>query len=170
MHLGYVCLPGDGETDRLLAEVAARLKAQGLALAGAVQVNSHRPGRRKADMDLHLLPGGPVVRISIDRGEGATGCRLDTAALEEAAVVVARRVEGADVLFLNKFGKQEAEGHGFADSLAEALSQGIPVVVGMVDHFLEGFLAFADGHAAELPGEVEGVLDWIAAARRERAA
>ena len=165
MRLGYVHLSEEGDTNRLLDSVARRLQERGIRTAGTVQIDSLRPGRKKADMDLRLLPDGPVVRISLDRGDGAAGCRLDAAALEEAAAIVALRLDEAQALIVNKFGKQEASGHGLADSVAEALSRGTPVVVGMADHFLEGFLAYAGGCAVKLPGEEEAVLDWIAQAQ-----
>lgn len=164
MKLGYLCLPGEGETDLLLQEVARLLAACGVATAGAVQINTAREGRTKPDMDLFLLPGGPVIRISVQRGEAAAGCRLDTAALEEAAVIVAQRLTAAQVLIVNKFGQQEATGHGLADSIAAALAAGKPVLTGTAEHFLQGFLAWADGHETALPGDAAAVADWVAQA------
>ncbi len=170
MKLGYISAGPEGETDLLLQEVAQRLAAHGLKTAGTVQINTLRPGRKKSDMDLFLLPEGPQIRISLDRGEAATGCRLDTAALEEAAVIAAQRLSGADVLMVNKFGKQEADGHGLADSVAEALGDGKPVLCGMADHFLEGFLNYAAGQAEELPRDLDRVFAWVLAAHEARLA
>lgn len=170
MKLGYISAGPEGETDLLLQEVSRRLLAAGLALAGTVQINTLRPGRTKSDMDLYLLPEGPQIRISFDRGEAATGCRLDTAALEDAAVIVAQRLAAADALFVNKFGKQEADGHGLADSVAEALGDGKPVICGMADHFLEGFLNYAGGHATELTRDADQVFAWVLDAHQARLA
>ena len=170
IRLGYIAAGPEGETDLLLQEVSHRLIARGLMVAGTVQVNTLRPGRKKSDMDLFLLPEGPTVRISLDRGEAATGCRLDTSALEEAAVIVAQRLTASDVLMVTKFGKQEADGHGLADSVAEALAAGKPVLCGMADHFLEGFLNYAAGHATELPRDADRVLAWVLAGHEARLA
>lgn len=114
MRIAYVSLQGRGRTDQLIAEVADRLTAEGLRLAGTVQSNHERPNRKKCDMDLRVLPDGPVVRISEDRGELASGCILDSGALEQTVHEVERRLDGADILIVNKFGKREAEGKGLA--------------------------------------------------------
>ncbi|NPD13620.1 DUF2478 domain-containing protein [Xinfangfangia sp. D13-10-4-6] len=170
IRLGYIAAGPEGETDLLLRAVSDRLIAAGLSLAGTVQINTLQPGRSKSDMDLFLLPQGPQIRISLDRGDAAKGCRLDTSALEEAAVIVAQRLEAADVLMVNKFGKQEADGHGLADSVAAALTDGKPVLCGMADHFLEGFLNYASGHATELPRDADQVFDWVLTGHRARLA
>ena len=62
MYLGYVSLPGRGANDRFLGQVAAQLQDRGLRLAGTVQSNIERPGRRKCDMDIIVLPDGPAGR------------------------------------------------------------------------------------------------------------
>jgi hypothetical protein len=77
MKLAYVSVAGRGATDELLEEAVARLEAEGVPLAGTVQTNSQREGRAKCDMDLRVLPDGPVLRISQDLGDSARGCRLD---------------------------------------------------------------------------------------------
>lgn len=164
MHLGYITLSGRGRIDALLAEVVARLEAQGVALAGTVQSNTGRPDRRQCDMDLRLMPGGPVVRISVDRGAEARGCRLDAGVLEQSVLWVTRHLDGAALLVVNKFGKQEAEGRGLAPVIAEALGRGMPVLVGVNGLNLPPFLDFADGLAERLdpdPGHVSG---WCLAA------
>ncbi|WP_112309702.1 DUF2478 domain-containing protein [Pseudogemmobacter bohemicus] len=170
MKLGYISAGPEGETDLLLQEVSRRLIAHGLNMAGTLQINTRQPGRSKSDMDLWLLPEGPQIRISLDRGEAAAGCRLDTAALEDAAVIVAQRLSAADVLMVNKFGKQEADGHGLADSVADALGDGKPVLCGMADHFLEGFLNYAAGHAEELPRNADQVFAWVLEGHQARLA
>ncbi|MCZ0962343.1 DUF2478 domain-containing protein [Paracoccus benzoatiresistens] len=160
MQLGYVSLPGRGANDQFLCQIAMQLQARGLRLAGTVQSNVERPGRKKCDMDIMVLPDGPVLRISEDRGDLARGCRLDAGVLEQAVVGVAHALPGADLLIVNKFGKQEAEGRGMAPLIAEALDQGIPVLLGVNGLNLPAFQDFAGGLAAALPAEPSGVLDW----------
>jgi hypothetical protein len=80
MDLAYVSLSGRGATDALLATAVARLHARGIVPAGTVQTNPPCAGREKCDMDIHVLPDGPVLRISQDLGAAARGCRLDSSA------------------------------------------------------------------------------------------
>jgi len=160
MKLGYVSMRGKGRIDLLLAEVVERLEADGVAMAGAVQINIDRPGRPRCDMDLRLLPDGPVVRISVDRGAEARGCRLDAGVLEQSALWVANALEKAELLVVNKFGKQEAEGKGLAGSIADALSRDLPVLVGVNGLNLPAFLQFAGGMAQELSPDAADIVDW----------
>lgn len=160
MKLAYVTLQGRGRTDALIAEVATRLTADGLRLAGTVQSNIERPNRRKCDMDLAVLPDGPVVRISEDRGDLARGCTLDSGALEQTVVAVQQRLDGAEVLIVNKFGKREAEGRGLVPVIAEALDRGLPVLIGVNGLNLAAFLAFAGDGVTPLPPDAARVADW----------
>jgi nucleoside-triphosphatase THEP1 len=160
MTLAYVSLEGRGKTDLFLMAIALRLQAQGVRLAGCVQSNIDRPGRAKCDMDLRVLPDGPIVRISEDRGSLARGCILDSGALEQTVFEVERRLAKADLLIINKFGKRESEGKGLVPVIAEAVGRGTPVLVGVNGLNLPQFLAFCDGHVTALPTDPDRVADW----------
>ncbi|WP_135448225.1 DUF2478 domain-containing protein [Tabrizicola caldifontis] len=163
MRIAYVSLQGRGRTDQLIAEVADRLAAQGVRLAGTVQSNHERPDRRKCDMDLRVLPDGPTLRISEDRGDLARGCILDSGALEQAVHEVERRLDGADILIVNKFGKREAEGRGLTPVIAEALHRSLPVLVGVNGLNLAALLSFVEEEIQGLPTNAEAVADWCLA-------
>ncbi|MGQ0610495.1 MAG: DUF2478 domain-containing protein [Paracoccaceae bacterium] len=160
MRLGYVSLAGRGANDVLLAQAAALAEAEGLALAGCVQVNTDRAGTEDCDMDLRILGGGPLVRINQRLGAGSRGCKLDPGALEAAVAEVGARLGGAQVLVLNKFGKHEALGRGFRPLVGEALGQGMTVILGVNRLNLEAFLHFAGDLATELPPEPQAILDF----------
>ena len=160
MQIGYVYSDIRGETDRLLADVAARLMAEGVAVAGAVQHNIACDDSHHCDMDVKVLPDGPVVRISQNLGAASSGCRLDAGALEMAVAEVAQRLPGARLLIVNKFGKHEAEGRGFRALIGSALEAGMPVLIGVNAMNMQAFQAFA-GEMAEplVPAELE---TWLA--------
>ena len=161
MHLAYVTAKERGATDACLAEAVARLSGSGLRLVGGVQSSEGRPGRDQCDMDLTLLPGGPVLRISQDLGPLAQGCRLDADALETAVAEVARRLPGAQALVVNKFGKQEQIGRGFVPLIAQALEAGLPVLVGVNAMNLKGFLDFAGDLGESLSPDPKLAADWL---------
>lgn len=169
MKLGYTGLPGRGASDRFLAQVVDGLAGR-LRLCGTVQTNTARADRRKCDMDVRLLSSGEVLRISEDRGAIARGCTLDTGVLAQAVVVTEAALPGADLLIVNKFGKTEAEGGGFAPVIGEALCLDIPVLVGVNALNLRAFEAFSDGLAEALPADLAEVRDWCLRAGLRHAA
>ena len=160
MRLAHISIAGRGETDRFLAAVAGALETAGVRLAGTVQTNIARADRTRCDMDLRVLPDGPVYRISEDRGAAARGCMLDHGALEQTVAEVARRLDGADILIVNKFGKAEAEGRGLVPVISEALERGMTVLVGVNGLNLPLYLDFASGLSDALPATEETVAAW----------
>lgn len=161
MKLGYIMSQGRGATDPRLAGVARQLMLRGLRLCGTIQVNTERGDGRHCDMDLMVLPDGPALRISQDRGKWARGCRLDAGSLELAVARVAGALdEGADLMVINKFGKHEAEGRGFRSVIGSALDRGVPVLVGLNPLNREAFDTFAGGLATELSGDPRTILEW----------
>ncbi len=161
MKFAYTLAPGRGETNLLLASLAQRLAARGMALCGAVQIDTERELGHRCDMDLQVLPDGPVIAISQDLGPLARGCRLDTDALESAVLLTERALEnGAELMILNKFGKHESEGRGFRETIATALGRGLPVLVGANKINLDALREFAGGEVEELPAELDLLVDW----------
>ncbi|MFN4098839.1 MAG: DUF2478 domain-containing protein [Pararhodobacter sp.] len=155
---------GRGDTDRLLAEIAHKLIAEGWPLAGVVQVNTDCPGRSACDMDLRVLGRPEVVRISQRLGEGSQGCRLDPEGLATAVGLVEAVLDtGPRLLILNKFGKAEIEGRGFRHVIAQALGQGVPVLLGLKALNRPGFEEFAEGMAESLPADLAAALGWCRA-------
>ncbi|TXH97502.1 MAG: DUF2478 domain-containing protein [Pseudorhodobacter sp.] len=159
MPIAYVSLAGRGATDALIAAALAQVIPA--RLAGTVQRDVPRAGRTLCDMELVVLPDGPVFRINQDRGEAARGCRLDGGALEEAVVAVAARLPDAEALVVNKFGKLEAQGHGYVPLIAEGVARDLPVLIGVNGLNLPDLLAFCDGLALALPPEPDAVADWL---------
>ncbi|WP_029059543.1 DUF2478 domain-containing protein [Stappia stellulata] len=162
MKIAYTMAPGRGDTDLLLFDLSRRLLEKGIRATGVVQINAERDDAGPCDMDVQVLPEGPVIRISQSLGREARGCRLDPAALERAVgLVEARLASGADCLIVNKFGKHEAEGRGFRTAIAEALSADMPVLVGLNALNAEAFHQFSGGPATELPANVEDLVHWM---------
>ncbi|MDP5306698.1 DUF2478 domain-containing protein [Paracoccus spongiarum] len=169
--LGWFGLPDSaapGEADRLLARLVDDLTAAGLRLAGAVQHNLGGDGDCACEMDVVVIgEEDRPVRISQSLGRGSTGCRLDAGALEVAALRVARRLAGADLLIVPKFGRQEAAGRGFRDVIAQAIGGGLPVLLHVPPEQRADFLGFCDGIGERLAPDA--LADW-AALRARRAA
>lgn len=166
MQLAYILSPDSGVTDRVLADVAAQLAGRSVALCGVVQRETPAGAGHRCHMDLRILPGGPDLRISQDRGRLARGCRLDPDALETAVAQTARRLDAeTDLLIVNKFGKHEAMGRGFRTVIAAAIEMGVPVLLGVNALNLEAFEQFAGGFAVRLECRAAPVIGWAVQAK-----
>ncbi|SDU04525.1 DUF2478 domain-containing protein [Stappia sp. ES.058] len=162
MKIAYTVAPGRGDTDLLLFGLSRCLLEKDVRATGVVQINAARDDAGPCDMDVKVLPDGPVIRISQSLGREARGCRLDPTALERAVGLVETRLAASvDCLIVNKFGKHEAEGRGFRTAIAEALSADIPVLVGLNRLNAEAFHKFSGGLATELPPNIEDLACWM---------
>lgn len=143
-----------------------RWRALGLSVAGVLQHQVFEDADRRCDVLLEDLTSGHRTALFEDRGAGASGCRLDQAALAEATA----RVEGSleqtpDVLVLNKFGKAECEGGGLRDLMASAIDRRIPVVIGVSRDRLDAWRKFAGDFAIELSDDTSEVERWLGGLR-----
>ncbi|SDY06064.1 DUF2478 domain-containing protein [Citreimonas salinaria] len=162
MKLAYTMAPGRGDMDLVLERLAGRLASRGMKCCGTVQINTERADAGPCDMDVRVLPDGPVLRISQNLGPSARGCRLDPDALETAVGLVADSLaSGVDILIVNKFGKHEADGRGFRDVIAEALAMGVPVLVGANALNREAFQTFSGDTATELAPDLVALDRWV---------
>ena len=116
-------------------------------------------------MDVRVLPDGPDIRITQALGKGSTGCRLNPAGIAEAVAAVENSgIAGAGLFVLNKFGPQEAEGHGFCAAIGTALEHDIPVLVGVGKGSRAALEGFVDDLGEALPPESEAIYAWCKAA------
>ncbi|SHJ50216.1 Nucleoside-triphosphatase THEP1 [Shimia gijangensis] len=161
MRIAYTLASGRGETNILVADLVQTLQAQGVRLCGTVQIDIDRDVNEKCDMDVRVLPDGPTIRISQSLGKNARGCRLDPDALEQAVALAEKALdEGTDLLIVNKFGKHEADGRGFRNTIARALELGVPVLVGANKLNVDALVEFCGGIAEPLPAEPDRLLQW----------
>ncbi len=165
MKLAFVSATGRGETDRLLSQTAARLIEGGARVSGIVKVlETGTAEGHDCDMDVRVLPDGPVIRITQSLGPGAQGCRLNPGAIAESVAAVEQLgLRESDLFILNKFGPEEASGRGFCAEIGAALEAGIPVIVGVGGASLEAFDAFAGGLAESLPPDIDEICAWYRA-------
>ncbi|WP_037255332.1 DUF2478 domain-containing protein [Roseobacter sp. SK209-2-6] len=162
MQIAYTMAPGRGDTDQILYQLASRLMTAGVEPCGTVQINTDRTDGGKCDMDVQVLPDGPTIRISQNLGKSARGCRLNPDALEQSVSLTETALhKGADLLIVNKFGKHEAEGRGFRSLIGDALSQGIPVLVGLNDLNRDAFFEFVGGEGYEIAPNVDLLEAWV---------
>ncbi len=71
--------------------------------------------------------------------------------------------DGADIVILNKFGKQEAEGRGLRGPIAKAVELGIPVLVGLNASRIQSWTEFCGDSDTVFGTDVFAIDRWLAA-------
>lgn len=158
--------PGQGPAmDALLEDLAHRLASEGLRLAGAVQHTLKQPSMPRCDMVLEDLGTHGIHPISVDRSIAVQGCRMEPSAVENLAMLASQAIErGVDAFILNRFGKNEAAGRGYREVISNAVSLGVPVLVGVSAANLEKWEAFATSGYRRLDVDTTAARQWFAAA------
>jgi hypothetical protein len=156
----------DQDPDEILRQFAFDLNARGYRAVGLVQLGHHCLDAPK--LSAMLVHTGEELQLFQNLGACATGCRLDVAKLLDAGAQVARAIDqGADLVIVNRFGRQEREGKGLSFLVERALSADIPVVIAVPSHRFADWIRFADGMSVKLRCDRE-VLDmwWRAVSAR----
>jgi molybdate transport system ATP-binding protein len=161
-RLGAVVYPGETEIEPILAEVRDRLTERGdLRLGGVVPRDGDLMANGRHEMLLDDLESGAVFSISQELGAGAESCILDVDGLTRARLAILAAVDGGvDLLFVGKFAKQEAAGHGIREEIGAALIADIPTLVVLREGQLDAWRAFAGDDWQRLAPEPEAIIAW----------
>ena len=152
----------DQDPDETLCEFANDLKARGYRAVGLVQTGHHcLDAPRLSAMLVHT---GEELQLFQNLGACATGCRLDVGRLLDAGAQVASAIDqGADLVIVNRFGRQECEGKGLSYLVERALSADIPVVIAVPSHRFADWIKFADGMSVKLRCDRQTLDAWWSA-------
>jgi hypothetical protein len=149
----------DQDPDEILRDFAADLKADGVRAVGLVQTGHHCLDTPK--LSAMLVHSGEELQLFENLGTCSTGCRLDVGQLLDAGAQVATAIDqGADVVIVNRFGRQEREGKGLSYLVDRALSADIPVVIAVPSHRFADWIRFADGMSVKLRCDRESLDVW----------
>jgi molybdate transport system ATP-binding protein len=160
-HLAAILYRPDDDVDALLADFADALLRGGERIGGVVQRNLKDESGRSNGMHVIDLWTGRQISICQPLGTGATACKLDPGGLAEASLAVARAVsDGAELIIVNKFSKQEAAGHGLRGELAEAIIAGGPVLTAVPEKCFDAWKEFTGDHGTTLLCARHVVDDW----------
>jgi hypothetical protein len=149
----------DGDPDAVLRDFAADLGRRGYRAVGLVQLGHHCVDAPR--LSAMLVHTGEELPLFQDLGACATGCRLDVGQLLNAAAQVAHAIDqGADLVIVNRFGRQEREGKGLSYLIERALSADIPVVIAVPSHRFADWIKFADGMSVKLHCDLGSLNAW----------
>lgn len=151
---------GDGGTDDLISSVAISLMNRGWRVRGLTQERFRKD--EHCQYSLVDLETGLAHSISQNLGFHSDACRLNLQSMADASMVLKRIAdEGADIAIVNRFGKEEASGRGFATEILNIMSRGIPLITIVQDEQLSAWREFTGGMAVELPNKFEHVMSWV---------
>jgi hypothetical protein len=147
------------DPDQILREFAADLNRRGYRAVGLVQLGHHCVDASK--LSAMLVHTGEELQLFQDLGACAKGCRLDVGQLLDAGGQVASAIDqGADLVIINRFGRQEREGKGLSYLVERALSADIPVMIAVPSHRFADWIKFADGMSVKLGCNREALDTW----------
>jgi hypothetical protein len=157
--LAAVVYEPDQDPDAVLRDFASELRARGFRAVGLLQL-----GHRCLDapeLSVALLHSGETLQLFQNLGAWASGCRLDVGKLLNAGAQIEDAIDhGADLLIVNRFGRQEREGKGLTFLVERALSADIPVVIAVPSHRFADWIRFADGMSVKLHCNRESLDAW----------
>src|ERR1700748_3694432 len=148
----------DQDPDEILRDFAAELNRRGYRAVGLVQLGHHCVDDNLSAMLVHT---GEQLPMFQDLGSCSAGCRLDGGQLRGAVQQIATAIdEGADLVIINRFGRQEREGKGLTYLVERALSADIPVVIAVPRHRFADWIRFADGMSVKLNCDRDSLHAW----------
>ena len=161
-RLAAIVYDEGARVDRLMTDFARGLVAAGVNARGIVQLPPDEAGCGPgALMKLMAVGSGEIIALCQNLGPGATSCHLDTSALARASMILrAEAARPSDILFVSKFGKQEASGRGLRDELAFAVGEGRRVLTAVKRNLVKTWLGFTGGQGALLEARPWVVHDW----------
>lgn len=171
MPLRAAAIEDDGscDVDQLLAEVAERLRHDGLRVRGLLMTYPEGRDNCACSMVLVDVDTAQTYLVSQSLGAGATGCRADTQGFARASEVLRRALTDLpDLVISNRFGGLEAGGGGFRNELLELLSNDVPLLTAVGSRYRDAWEAFTGG-AQVLPASIDAVEAWLAGTLGTRA-
>lgn len=153
----------DTTAEFVLTGFADELKSEGLSVGGLVQEFLYDDEKNRIGLDAIEVDTGKRIPINrpteSDKINGV--CSLDRSALAESTEALRRAIKDrVDLIVVEKFGEQEQQGHGLADEILTAMSEGIPTVVLVPASALEQWNTFSGGMSDLLPCSADAVRKW----------
>jgi molybdate transport system ATP-binding protein len=148
--------------DDLLLVFARELADRGVRVGGVLQVpkgeNGCGPEAPRRVRDLATGEDHPICWTA--RG-GPDECGLDPGRLRLAAARVrAATASRVDLVFVSRFGKEEARGLGFLPEMSDAVLEGVPLLTAVRRSLVDRWLSWNDGLGTLLEARLWVLREW----------
>ena len=149
-----------------LSAFAQRLRAQGLRVAGVIEVSRCDDEGACKSLSVQDLESGETFPISQKLGAGSEACNLDPSGLAIACGRVEDAIHrGVDVVVLSKFGKLEAARSGLCDAFRAAMLADVPVITAVSPPVVDDWNRFAGELSEIVDAHVDALTAWWQAQR-----
>jgi hypothetical protein len=163
-RIAIVVFDRETRPDAVLRHVVQYLKSMDLRVSGLLQAGQSGDASRCGTLFLEDIRTGRRIQAFEMRGSGTRGCRLNSSSLAEAGGWLRAAIEGKpDILFVNRFGRQEAAGRGLRDEIAAALAMDLPVVIAVSKELVPEWHAFVGPEFVQLPADPGRIAAWCVA-------
>jgi len=145
---------------RMLCEFVGRLRRSGRRVCGMVQIGD---GARATDTRLPFMiwPGAQAIALRHDGARHTAACRLDPREVARTRRQLATAmIERPDLVVINRFGKLEANGAGFAGEIRQAVVADIPVVVAVPQTRFDVWVRFCQGMSVKVDCSAAQLDNW----------
>ncbi len=150
----------------LMRRFALELLEDGVRIGGVTQMRGPDASGRSRIFLRNVVSHEEFV-ISQDLGPGSVACNLDTGGLAMACAAVERAaLQGAGLILISKFSKQEAERGGLCDAFRAAMMARVPVIAAVSPHFRDEWSLFAGPLAEDVAPTREALHDWWRRAKK----
>lgn len=161
LAIGAIVHESAEAADEQLQPFIQYLQEQGKIVLGVVQAPEEVSFAYRSKMGIINLNNGEFTSIAQDLGEHNTSCCLDSEAVSNASHILKHaREQKPDLIVVNRFGKLEAEGEGFADEMLEIMSLGLPMITVVATRFLDPWREFTGGLATEINPSLNDIKSW----------
>jgi len=163
-RIAVVLYDRDSRPDALLYQSVKDLQSMNLRVGGLLQEGQSGGPNRCGTLFLEDIGTGRRIQAFEMRGSGTRGCRLNSASLAEAGGWLRSAIEARpEILFVNRFGRQEAAGRGLRDEIAAAISSGLPVVIAVSKELLPEWDTFTGQETVKLAADPKRIAAWCCA-------
>ena len=162
LKLAAVVYDDGVSVDALMTDFSRELIVAGVAARGVVQLPPDAAGCGPAAlMSLQMVRSGEIIRMCQDLGPGSMSCALNPEVFTTVGMTLRQEAsEDCDIMFISKFGKQEANGKGLRDEIAFVIASGCTLLTAVKRPLAPKWLQFTGGQGTLLDARAWVLRDW----------
>ncbi len=158
-----VIAPKHPDDPAVLAAFVRELQGRNVRVGGLLQfITQNEVGRPISLYAEEIDTGRQISLMRPDKEiKGPSDCVLELSALAETAGALRRAItECADLVVIEKFGKEEAAGRGLLDDIMKVVASGLPALVLLPQAYVEQWNQFTGGIVETITFDADALNQW----------